>query len=235
MGQRRSATQRRWTLAAPVGKLLCGRRGQENELCRTLRRLKGVRRTPRGVLRACGALGSVVMQGVMALGAVVSPDAARRFVNRVACPSVQVPRPVAHQTVTIFDWDDTLLCTSWLYARWARRSRSFLGLRRRWRPDTATAADLAIIENHAVELLDQAVKLGPTFVVTNACAEWVHESATMWAPRVIPRLKGVEVISARDSFQKVYPTEMQRRAFVRTIAVGWRCGRVGEAEDEVAR
>lgn len=72
-------------------------------------------------------------------------------------PSPQRPPP--HQTVIIFDWDDTLLCTTWLNAK---SSRSWFGAKR-WRPDAATAERLALIERCAIELLGQARMLARTW------------------------------------------------------------------------
>lgn len=61
-------------------------------------------------------------------------------------------RPPKHQTVIIFDWDDTLLCTSWL---------SGLGNRR---PDRTVDAQLKAIERR---------RLGARAVVATWCSRRV--------------------------------------------------------------
>mmetsp|Transcript_32983 Transcript_32983/g.94734 ORF Transcript_32983/g.94734 Transcript_32983/m.94734 type:complete len:308 (-) Transcript_32983:242-1165(-) len=130
-----------------------------------------------------------------------------KYIQKLAGVGAYVPLPrrlPVYHTVTVFDWDDTLLCTSWLYQSWVRRARSWFG-RRRWRPDEATVQDLDDIQEQAMALLDQALRWGPTFIVTNAAAVWVHESAKMWAPFLSPMLEKVTVISARDGYEGEHP------------------------------
>jgi len=115
-------------------------------------------------------------------------------------------RAPAHQTVFIFDWDDTLLCTSWLIAR---SSASWLGARH-WRPDAKTAAHLACIEQFAANLLKKALSVGRAVIVTNAGSSWVETSARRWAPGLLPLLQNMQVVSARDIYQGRHPKEGQR-------------------------
>jgi len=140
-------------------------------------------------------------------------DFRSRYIGRLASARAWTAlpqRPPAHQTVTIFDWDDTLLCTSWLSARLSRAKRSWFRRRRRWKLDADTAADLALVEDHATSLLSRALKMGHAFIVTNAGAGWVEESAAMWAPKLLPFLRRVEVISAREGYEQTYPMELGR-------------------------
>lgn len=100
-----------------------------------------------------------------------------------------------HQTVIIFDWDDTLLCTKFL-TRLARGSSA------------SVDAQLRSIEAHARQLLETALRVGHTFIITNAQSGWVEESATQWLPGLVPLLEKVPVISAQSRYGKCYPNDV---------------------------
>jgi len=103
-------------------------------------------------------------------------------------------QPPKSQTVTIFDWDDTLLCTSVLIGASAGHGIGYAPLPPMWLlPDLARAAS---------DLLEAACRLGPTFIVTNAMEGWVERSAQRWVPTLLPALGKVnEIISARSRYE----------------------------------
>jgi len=103
-----------------------------------------------------------------------------------------------HQTVTIFDWDDTLLCTS------------FLNMFGDADPHPAVARHLKDIQRVGKKLLELAMSLGPTFIITNAMDGWVQYSAAKWIPEVLDVLQNqrVRVISARANHEPQYPGEV---------------------------
>jgi len=121
------------------------------------------------------------------------------FLRKLSYSKVWVPqaqRPPKHQTVIIFDWDDTLLCTSFLNFR-------------------ADVALPAVVERHIREiesagkkLLELAMRLGHTFIITNAMSGWVEYSAAKWIPDLLPVLQKVRVISARTKYEPQYPGEV---------------------------
>jgi len=99
-------------------------------------------------------------------------------------------------TVTIFDWDDTLLCTSLL---------TNLGF-----PDEVPSnfkASMQEIEDRAHRLISEALELGPTYIVTNAVSGWVQDSAAQHLPGLLPLLSRVTVISARGAYAYLYPDQ----------------------------
>lgn len=103
-------------------------------------------------------------------------------------------RPPTHQTVIIFDWDDTLLCGRFPRSRAAVDNLS---------PETAHL--LGSIEVAARELLELALCLGHTFIITNAETGWVEDSATVWLPGLLPVLRRIRVISARSQYEARFP------------------------------
>lgn len=101
-------------------------------------------------------------------------------------------RPPQHQQVTIFDWDDTLLCTSALLVQ----ERGGVAV-----DDNA----LAQLDDLGQRLLEKAVKCGPTFIITNAVEGWVEHSAMQYYPRICDVLSEVTVISARTQHEHSCP------------------------------
>jgi hypothetical protein len=119
-------------------------------------------------------------------------DFRRRFLEKLAYNNVWVPqarRQPRYQTVTIFDWDDTLLCTSWLNQQ----------------GDEPLSDDVKRSLRRSAQrvksMLETAAKWGRTYIVTNAQGGWVEYSAAAWAPHLLPTLRSVPVISARDRFE----------------------------------
>lgn len=130
------------------------------------------------------------------------------FLKKLSYQKVWVPptrRSPQHQTVIIFDWDDTLLCTS------------FLNLRQDGSPPPAVQNQLLNIERVGGQLLELAMKLGQTFIITNAMKGWVEYSAMKYVPGLINTLHKLKIISARGDYEHAYPgnySEWKIQAFL---------------------
>jgi len=123
------------------------------------------------------------------------------FLRKLSYSKVWVPqaqRPPKHQTVIIFDWDDTMLCTS------------FLNLRGDKSLQPAVERQLRDIEGAGRRLLELAMRLGRTFIITNAMNGWVEYSAAKWVPELLPVLQKVSVISARTKYEPHFPGEVNK-------------------------
>jgi len=130
-------------------------------------------------------------------------DFRSKYLQKLACAKVYVPeaeRAPAHQTVVIFDWDDTLLCTSFLN----RISRC----ETRHAADQARLPMVRQIGNLAQKLLEEAMQVGQVFIITNAMEGWVQHSAAKWAPDLLPTLQKVKVVSARSRYEAEYPDQV---------------------------
>jgi len=111
-----------------------------------------------------------------------------QYLTKLSHEKVWVPkeqRPPTHQTLIVFDWDDTLMYTTFLLH----------GKGRAVTP--ATARHLQNIERTAYALLEKAMGLGTTVIVTNAQEGWVEECVKWHMPSMKPLLRKVPVISAR--------------------------------------
>lgn len=118
------------------------------------------------------------------------------FLKKLSYSGVWVPpasRPPQHQTVIIFDWDDTLLCTS------------FLNIKNDLAQSPAVQKHLQLIAQTGSALIETAMKLGHTFIITNAIRGWVEYSANKYIPKLLPTLQKIKVISARDDYEQQYP------------------------------
>jgi hypothetical protein len=104
--------------------------------------------------------------------------------NRVWVPAEK--RPPKHQSLIIFDWDDTLMYSSFI-------SHGCPG-----GVSAATKQHLLKIESAAYDLLDMALGLGHTFIITNASEGWVQDCVSRYMPSLKVVLERIPVISARS-------------------------------------
>jgi len=133
-------------------------------------------------------------------------DFRNAFLQRMSHEKVWIPkaqRPPKHQNVIIFEWDDTLLCTSFL--------KSCPALSESWTALSGSSAfpehDLRRIEAAAKKLLEMAMRMGHTYVITNAESGWVEYSAAKYVPDLLPVLQKVPVISAHERYAGMFPNE----------------------------
>jgi hypothetical protein len=100
--------------------------------------------------------------------------------------------------VVIFDWDDTLLPSSWL---------SIKGLRLDDMSDFSVevAFHLDSLEEIACKVLGKALEVADVIIITNAETGWVELSSQRFMPRVSEYLKRVKVVSARTTYEYLFP------------------------------
>lgn len=100
---------------------------------------------------------------------------------------VRVGKP--SDTVIIFDWDDTLLCSSAINLQ------------------QCNDGQLQQLEQIVENVLRDAMNLGDTLIVTNGNRSWVQDSARRFMPKLLPLLSQLRVMSARAAYEKSYPGE----------------------------
>jgi len=112
-------------------------------------------------------------------------------------------------TLIIFDWDDTLLCSSAInLAQWS-------------------LPQLELLERAAEHALLTAMELGETMIVTNGNASWVHDSSHRFLPGLVPLLSRLTVTSARAQYEHAYPGDpfsWKRMAFKQIMKGQRPCG-----------
>lgn len=97
------------------------------------------------------------------------------------------PRGGVGNTMVIFDWDDTLLCSTAV------------------RGEDWSSEQLRELEQAVEVVLRTAMTLGETLIVTNGNRTWVQDSARRFLPGLVPLLAQLTVVSARALFEDLYP------------------------------
>jgi hypothetical protein len=102
------------------------------------------------------------------------------------------------KTVIVFDWDDTLLASSFLSGKGYRLDSEM-------EKSAEVDSQLRELEQAVSQVLTLAMKFGHVFVVTNAETGWVQLSAQKFMPGLVPLLSKIKVISARSTYEKQHP------------------------------
>jgi len=105
-----------------------------------------------------------------------------------------------HQTLIVFDWDDTLLPTTYL---------CYIGLEK---ITPEIEKKLTLLDERASKLLAKAVRAGKVYIVTNAKDMWVETSSRKYLPlthRVIVD-GSITVVSAREEYEEMYPKDPKK-------------------------
>lgn len=115
----------------------------------------------------------------------------------------------AEETVLIFDWDDTVLPSTWVQCQGLRLDEgSELS---KWQ-----RGQLTEVANAAAETLRMAKQLGTVVLVTNAERGWIELSCQKFMPTLYPSLENVKVLSARTTYESpelASPLDWKLRAF----------------------
>ena len=99
--------------------------------------------------------------------------------------------------IFIFDWDDTLLCTTVLSpGGYFDDSRVILPGRLK---------KIKHLESLVKKLLTNATEKGDTYIITNSEQGWVEYSCKRFFPNVYDLLSKIKIISARALYEKKYP------------------------------
>jgi len=95
----------------------------------------------------------------------------------------------------VLDWDDSLLCSSWLVAHGCSLAEPV--------PEEAAAA-LHKLEVVVQRMLSKACAMAPVVIVTAAEEGWVQRSCAHFMRSLLPLLSQVTVVSARSMYERHY-------------------------------
>ena len=98
-------------------------------------------------------------------------------------------------TLFIFDWDNTLICTS--YIKPLINSNLF--------KPKAIKEKLKTLDENTSNLLNKCLEKGKVFIITNAASGWVEYSSTNFLPTTSKILSKIKIISAKSLCSKNYP------------------------------
>lgn len=110
-------------------------------------------------------------------------------------------KPKIYNSIIILDWDDTLLCTSFL------GTKNGLGYSACPILSRKEQEKISILEESVMKLLTLCVDKGDVYIITNAENGWIEYSAKKYYPKILPILKRINIISARDKYSRFYPND----------------------------
>jgi hypothetical protein len=102
-------------------------------------------------------------------------------------------------TLIIFDWDDTLLPSSWLL----KQELKIVANSRL--PNDEEKLELRRVARRVINTLRRAKRIGTVMIITNAEKGWVELTCRHFMPEVAPLLEGVRIMSARSAFELSWP------------------------------
>lgn len=118
------------------------------------------------------------------------------------------------ETVIIFDWDDTLLPTTWL------ERQSLMpggGMTRQ------ATAQLRALETSCIFTLQMAMELGTVLLVTNAAPGWIEASSVEFMPTLATKIRTLPIFAKPFNANLNFKIEVFRRecrGFRRCISLG---------------
>lgn len=104
------------------------------------------------------------------------------------------------QNIFIFDWDDTIMCTTFITPNGYFSEKNLEEIKEKKDDELFYK-----LENLIKTMLNYSINQGDTYIITNAASGWVEFSAKLLFPNIISVLEKVTVISARNWFEKEYP------------------------------
>jgi hypothetical protein len=114
--------------------------------------------------------------------------------------------PPQTRTIIFLDWDDTLLCSSVLSNQGIKLDSDLEGA-----VDLVT--QLEELSTSVITVLNVAMTHGTVYIVTNGETGWVQLSAQKFLPNVVPLLEKLRVLSARSTFEALFPDSPMKWKF----------------------
>jgi hypothetical protein len=122
------------------------------------------------------------------------------YIRKLIENKVMRPGQTKYQTITIYDWDDTLLCTSFL------GDIGFVDI----------SKDIYFIfekiDENVVLLLEKSLEYGDTYIITNSADGWVLYSSKKFLPKTYELITSgkISIISARTLYESCFPGDPNR-------------------------
>ena len=126
-------------------------------------------------------------------------DIRQSYLAKLVSTQIWTPnmKPKQHNSIIIFDWDDTLLPTSFLTPGGVFNENIKLS--------DVDHEKISKLEQTVLKLLEEAVQKGNVYIITNAGNGWVEYSANRFYPSIMPVLQKIKIISARGLYEKKFP------------------------------
>ena len=122
-----------------------------------------------------------------------------KYYNKLIIKNIWKPYSIdkKYNTLFLFDWDDTLMCTSAIMPI-VNSSNLNMNIKK-------IREKLKNLDENISNLLNKALERGIVFIISNASPGWVEYSSTNFLPLTAIILKKIKIISAKGLFSKLYP------------------------------
>ena len=126
------------------------------------------------------------------------------YIQRLVSKALFLPnnKPKSHNSLIIFDWDDTLLPTTFLTQGGAYNENMIL--------TDSEKKKIEKLEKSALNLLNISISKGDVYIITNAGLGWVEFSAKKYYPKIYEILPKIKIISARCQWENVFPNDTKK-------------------------
>ena len=123
------------------------------------------------------------------------------YITKLICKKIWSPssKNKTHNSLIIFDWDDTLLCTTYLTKNNLFDDNIILSEKDKQK--------ISKLEKSVFNLLSISIEKGDVFIITNAGAGWVEFSSQKYYPSILELLTKIKIISAREEYEYLFPDD----------------------------
>ena len=104
----------------------------------------------------------------------------------------------SYNSLIIFDWDDTLFCTSQIAKNNCLNQNQISKIQKN---------KILKLENEVKKILQNSIKNGETYIITNSEPGWVEFSCKKFFPSIIDLLAQINIISARGLYENQCPND----------------------------
>ena len=118
----------------------------------------------------------------------------------------------SYNSIFIFDWDDTLFPTSFLMKE---------GIIKKNVNNISEEIKilLTILEKTCINILELAINKGNVYIITNSSINWINYSSKIYFPKLITILDKIKIISARDEYGYMNPSNWKQKAFLNLLKI----------------
>ena len=114
----------------------------------------------------------------------------------------------SHNSIFIFDWDDTLFPTTYLIKEGIIKTNI-----------NNLSEDIKVLlntlEETCINILNLAINKGNVYIITNSSINWLNYSSDIYFPKLRTILDKIEIISARDEYGYMNPANWKQKAFLK--------------------
>ena len=122
----------------------------------------------------------------------------KKYYSKLIYKNIWLPGVKAkkYNSLFIFDWDDTLFPTSFLVSENIIDKKTL--------PEELYK-NFNILENIIINILNFSLNKGDVYIITNSSMSWFKYSFDNYFPNIKQLLKKINIISARDEYENIYP------------------------------